>query len=217
MAHGLPVRVVGVGGGFEYGSAGRTHHGVEDVGVMRLQPGLTVVAPADHEQTVTALEATWDLEGPVYYRVGKDDRTTVPGLEGRFTLGEPELVRNGRDALLVTMGAIASDCVEAASTLAERGIDASVLVVSTLSPASTDALADRLRAHERIVSVEAHARVGGLGSLVAETIAERGLGCRLERLGADAEDDGRSGSQAFYHARHGLSRDDIARAVERLA
>src|SRR5438067_3211269 len=72
ILHHLPVRIVGVGGGFEYSHAGLTHHGLEDVGVMRVQPGMGVIAPADHEQTVTAMEATWDLPGPVYYRLGKD-------------------------------------------------------------------------------------------------------------------------------------------------
>jgi transketolase len=73
--HRLPVRIVGVGGGFEYGAQGLSHHGLEDVGVMRVQPGMTVVAPADHEQMATALRATWNADGPVYYRIGKDDKT----------------------------------------------------------------------------------------------------------------------------------------------
>jgi len=86
VLHQLPVRIVGMGGGFEYGTAGPSHHGLEDVGVMRLQPGLTVIAPADHQQARTAIAETWDLPGPVYYRLGKDDKTTVPGLDGRFAL-----------------------------------------------------------------------------------------------------------------------------------
>src|SRR5499426_12070 len=81
VLHRLPVRIVGVGGGFEYGPQGTTHHGLEDVAVMRVQPGMTVIAPADHEQLATALRATWNLPGPVYYRIGKDDKTIVSGLD----------------------------------------------------------------------------------------------------------------------------------------
>jgi len=205
-----------VGGGFEYGSAGPTHHGLEDIGVMRLQAGLTVVAPADHQQTVAALRASWDLEGPIYYRIGKDDRTLVPGLEGRFALGRCDVVREGRDLLIVAMGAIASSCVDAADRLKAKHIHAQVVVVSTLSPAPSD-LARHLEGFDRVVSVEAHARNAGVGSLIAETIAENGLGCRLVRRGADLLDDGRSGSQAYYHARHGLTPEDIVAAAERLA
>lgn len=105
VLHRLPVRIVGIGGGFEYGHAGPTHHGTEDVGVMRTLPGITVLAPADHRQTRTAIEATWDIPGPIYYRLGKDDKTVVPGLNGRFELGRAEMIRTGRDVLLVTMGA----------------------------------------------------------------------------------------------------------------
>lgn len=208
IAHRLPVRVVGVGGGFEYGSAGPTHHGLEDIGVMRLQPGLTVVAPADHRQARTALLQTWDREGPIYYRIGKDDRTEVPGLDGRFTFGRTERVREGRTLALVTMGSVAAATVAAAEEL-----DASVLVVSTLNPPPADDVADALAPFERIVSVEAHYVTGGVGSLVAEVIAERGLRCRLERCGVREPSDGSTGSARYYLARHGLSAESIVHRV----
>lgn len=208
IAHRLPVRIIGVGGGFEYGSAGPTHHGLEDVGVMRLQPGLTVVAPADHRQARNALLATWDCDGPVYYRIGKDDRTEVPGLEGRFELGRNELVRDGAKLIpkliLVSMGSIAAATVAAAEEL-----DAAALVVSTLNPSPAEALASTLSGFERVLTVEAHYVSGGLGSLVAEVIAERGLSCTLERCGVRDASDGRSGSQDYYLARHDLSKEAI--------
>src|SRR3989304_1271973 len=75
ILHQFPVRIAGVGGGYEYGPAGATHPALEDVGVMRLQPGLTLIAPADHEQARAALLATWEQPGPTSYRLGKDDPT----------------------------------------------------------------------------------------------------------------------------------------------
>src|SRR5439155_24565256 len=87
IMHALPVRIVGVGGGFEYGTAGPTHYGLEDIGMMRMQPGITVVAPADAGQARSALLATRDIPGPVYYRLGKEDKIVVPGLDSRFELG----------------------------------------------------------------------------------------------------------------------------------
>src|SRR5262245_41675240 len=95
ILHRLPVRIVGIGGGYDSGPQGATHHGLEDVGVLRVQPGMTVVAAADHRQLATALRATAGLPGPVYYRLGKDDTTTVPGLDGRFAVGRVERVRAG--------------------------------------------------------------------------------------------------------------------------
>jgi transketolase len=215
--HRLPVRIVGVGGGFEYGAQGLSHHGLEDVGVMRVQPGMTVVAPADHEQMATALRATWNVDGPVYYRIGKDDKTVVPGLRGRFRPGHAEVVREGDHVALVAMGSVASEATAAAALLAERGIEARVIVVASVSPAPADDLQAALADVSLAVSVEAHYASGGLGSLVAEVIAERGLGCRLVRQAVHELPDARVGSQSYMHGRHGLAAPQlVATVLERL-
>src|SRR6266446_1297803 len=167
IAHQLPVRIVGIGGGFDYGTQGRTHHALEDIGVLRVQPGITIVAPADATQTASALRATWDLPGPVYYRIGKDDRVVVPGLDGRFALGRLERVRAGSDAAIVAMGAIASEAVVAAEALAAHDVDAAVYVCASIHPTPADALAAALREVPLVVTVEAHYVDGGLGSAVA--------------------------------------------------
>src|SRR5207248_3430954 len=74
IQHRLPVRIVGIGGGLEYGPNGLSHYGLEDVAVMRAQPGITVIAPSDHQQARSAVLASWELPGPIYYRLGKDDK-----------------------------------------------------------------------------------------------------------------------------------------------
>jgi len=211
--HRLPVRVVGVGGGFEYGAQGLSHHGLEDVGVMRVQPGMIIVAPADHQQMATALRATWNLPGPVYYRIGKDDRTVVTGLDGRFELGRAQVVRDGADVAFVTMGSVAPEAVAAADTLAGHGVRARVVVVASVQPAPTDDLRAALGDVPLAVSVEAHYAAGGVGSLVAEVIAEHGLGCRLVRAAVHALPDARVGSQAYMHGRHGLSAPALVETV----
>ena len=205
ILHRLPVRIVGMGGGFEYGQNGPTHYGLEDVGVMRIQPGITVIAPADHEQARSAMLATWDLPGPIYYRLGKDDKTTVPGLRGRFDLGRAQIIRDGADLLMVTMGSVAHEVASAAVALAGQGISCAVTVVASLHPAPADDLATMLARFPVVLSVEAHYVVGGLGSLVSEVVAERGLRCRVVRCGVKATPDGTSGSQGYLHKRHGLS------------
>jgi transketolase len=213
--HGLPVRIVGVGGGFEYGTAGPTHHALEDAGAMRLLPGLTVISPADHQQTRSALLATHDVPGPIYFRLGKDDRTVVPSLDGRFTLGKVEILGDGRDVVLVTMGGIASQAAAALSSLADQGILATLVVVSTLSPPPEEDLARLLADFSLAVTVEAHSAAGGVGSLVAEVVAEVGLRCRVVRCGVRSDLHGVSGSQKYLEQRHGLSAAAIADAVRR--
>lgn len=217
ILHRLPVRIVGVGGGFEYSHAGPTHFGLEDAGVMRVQNGITVVSPADHLQTRTALQRTTDVLGPIYFRIGKDDRTVIPGLDGRFELGRVQVVREGGDVVFVSMGSVTSEAAAAVERLRERGIETGLVVVASLNPAPADDLADVLSRFSVAISVEAHSIVGGVGSLVAEVIAERGLDCRLIRCGVRSLSDGISGSQAFMHNMHGLSADALcAKAAQAL-
>ncbi|HVA07872.1 MAG TPA: transketolase family protein, partial [Acidimicrobiales bacterium] len=120
--HGLPVRIVGMGGGFEYGTAGPTHYGVEDIGVMRLLQGMAVVAPADPDQVGPALAALAAWSGPAYLRLGKNDRQFVRGLKGRFELGRVQVISDGSDVVIFALGGIASSVVDAAEQLQLEGI-----------------------------------------------------------------------------------------------
>jgi transketolase len=205
----LPVRVVGVGGGFDYGTNGPSHHALEDLAVMRVQPGMTVVAPADFEQARASLHATHALPGPVYFRLGKDESSRVAGLDGRFRLGRAETIGSGGDLLLVTTGGIARNAVAAAEALAASGIDATVLVAASLSPPPAEDLAEALERFDAAVTVEAHYVNGGLGSLVCEVAAEHGLPCRVVRCGVRELEPGRSGSEAYLNETHGLSVDKL--------
>ncbi|MDQ1400834.1 MAG: transketolase, partial [Acidimicrobiaceae bacterium] len=200
----------GVGGGFDYGTAGPSHHGTEDVAVRRALPGMTVIAPADQAQAATALRACWDMPGPIYLRLGKDDHTIVPGLDGRFRLGRAEVVRHGDDLAIIAMGAIAAEASAAAATLSARGIEATLVIAASISPAPVDDLVEVLSRFPTVVTVEAHSVVGGLGSLVSEVVAERGLGCRVVRCGVRTAGDGTGGGEAYLNHRHGLSSDALA-------
>jgi transketolase len=217
VLHRLPVRMVGVGAGFEYGTAGPTHHGIDDAAALRPQPGLTIVTPADAPQTRAALLATWDADGPIYYRIGKDEKVFVPGLDGRFRLGRAEIVREGADVAFVVMGSPAAEVCVAADQLAERGVESTIAIVSTFNPSPVEDIARLAQRHRLLVSVEAQYVNGGLGSLVAETIAEAGAAAKLVRIGVRTPPQGRSGSQAFYHALHELNAAAIVDRVLPLA
>ncbi len=205
----LPIRVVGIGGGFEYGHNGATHYGLEDVGIMRVQPGMTVLAPADSRQTETILEETWDMKGPIYYRLGKNDKPIVPALEGKFDFNGVQKVKEGKDILVVSMGAIAVETAEAVEILNESGISCGHLVVSTLNPAPVEALVQALKDYSTVVTVEAHYVCGGLGSLICEVVAENNLNTRVIRAALKESPDGLTGSQNYLHEKYGISRDKI--------
>lgn len=213
--HHLPVRIIGVGSGYDYGPAGHTHHNLEDLGVLRLQPDLTVIAPADAAQTRTAMLATWDSRGPVYYRLGKDDRIVIPGLNGRFETDRVQWLREGTDVVIVTIGDIAALTVTAAETLAAHGISCGVILLSVVNPVPVESLVGVLSRFALAVTVEAHYVTGGIGSLVAEIVAETGLACRLVRCGIQRAPSGLTGSMAFLNQAHGLSHTAIAERVRR--
>jgi len=214
IQHQLPVRIVGVGGGMEYGLNGLSHYGLEDIAVMRAQPGIKVIAPADHQQARNALLATWNLPGPIYYRIGKDDKTVVAGLDGRFELGGAQQLRDGNDVVIIAMGSVATEAAAAAGELAKQGISSCVLVVASITPAPVDDLVRVLSRYPLAITVEAHYLSGGLGSLVAEVAAERRLPCRLARVAVKTPVTGLCGSQSYLYHKYGLSCDALVKTVQ---
>ena len=213
VLHQLPVRIVGMGMGFEYGHSGATHYALEDICVMRALPGMSVVIPADSAQTTTAMRETHDLKGPIYYSLGKDDKISIPGLNGRFELGRVQLVREGLDIAIVVMGSIAQEAAAAAADLAELGVDAAVVVVSNFHPDPEEHLAGVLSRFRDVVTVEAQALSGGLAAFAGSIIASRGIGCRLNALGVRTGPDGTSGVQEERWRKHGIDRASIVRTV----
>ena len=205
VLHRLPVRVVGMGAGFEYGTAGQTHHAVEDIGVMRTLPGLTVIIPADSTQAAKAIRSTFGLAGPVYYSLAKDDRIEIPGLDGRFDLGRMQLLRDGADLAIIAMGSITAEAVAAADELADEGIRAAVSVVSNFHPDPEEDAVRLLRNVPHAISIESHTLSGGLAAFIATVIASHGLGCRLWPMGVRRPPDGTSGSPANRLRKHGLN------------
>jgi transketolase len=213
IAHNLPVRIVGVGGGLEYSHNGLTHFGVEDIAVMRTQPGISVFAPADFRQTESILRDTWDMAGPVYYRLGKDDRTIVPGLDGTFDKHKLQLIQDGKDILLISLGAISAEAAQAVLELSKNGISCGHAVLATVNPIPEKSLVELLSRFPMVYTVEAHYLAGGIGSLVAELIAEHGLKCRLTRIGLKQTPDNVSGDLPFLYNRYGLSPEAIYQRV----
>ena len=211
--HNLPVRIVSVGGGLDYGHNGVSHFGLEDIGVMRTQPNLTLVTPCDAEQARAAIRATWECPGPIYLRLGKDDRLVVPGLEGRFALGRADVVHEGDDVLLIASGTAAIEAFNAAHALKLRGIGATVLAVSSINPVPRADLLTALVRFKIALTVETHYITGGLGSLVCEVVAEEGLVCKIIRCGVKNHPGRATGSPAYLHGVHGIPSERLVTTV----
>jgi transketolase len=210
--HRLPVRLVGMGAGLDYGHNGVTHYALEDVALMRVQPDVCTVAPADADQARAALRATLERPGPVYFRLCKEG-SPVPGLDGRFELGHAPVLGEGRDLALIALGNMTGAALRAADELAHEGIAASVAVVSSFNPSPTRDLAELLGEVPLAMTVEAHYLNGGLGSFVAEVIAEHGLDCRLVRRGVAEMPRGMTGSPGYLYQQVGLAHEQLARTA----
>lgn len=214
--HEANVKIVAVGGGFAYGVSGASHHATEELGVMRMMPGMTVVAPADPVEARAATRAIVAHPGPCYIRLGKAGEPEVHTGPIDFQLGKALQVRDGRDLTLISTGSMLKTAVDVARRLEEKGVTARVLSMHTLKPLDDEAVLAAARETGAVVTLEQHSVIGGLGSAVAEVLAEAPVKVRFQRIGLPSAFAPRVGSQAYLEEQHGLTEEPVLRAVERV-
>jgi transketolase len=201
---GLPVRIAGTHGGLAAGHLGPTHHALEDLGIVTMLPGFTVVVPADATQAALAVRQTAATPGPVYLRLGK---TATPSLatDQPFQLGTVQRLRGGADVTILACGphpVLAA--LRAAATLADQGVRAGVLNVHTLRPLDVPGILAGTAPAAAVITVEEHWRHGGLGSLVAEVLADHAPR-RMARIGFPDMFVARVGDQADLLNHYGVT------------
>jgi transketolase len=208
--HGLPVRLLGSGGGLVYAPLGPTHIACDDIALLRTMPNMAIIAPCDAPEMRRAMEATLAWDGPVYLRIAKGNDPVVSRPEAGFRIGQAITMRDGPDAAMISTGVMTARCLEAAQLLAAEGVEVAVLHMHTVKPlddASVLALAARVPV---LVTVEEHGRSGGLGTAVLETLADAGRSVPVLRLGlADVFPHG-YGSQEHLLTQAGLQPPQIA-------
>ena len=208
----LPVVVVGVGGGFSYGPNGSTHHGVDDVAIMRSLPGMTVVVPCDPRETESALQALVELGRPAYLRLGRSKEPLLPGTGDSFALGVPTPLRDGRDVALLACGPIASEALQAADQLSLRGVQAAVLSAHTVKPLGS--LLKCVSRFDHIFVIEEHGPCGGLYEALSGEILESGTyRGSLVRMSAPDRFYRFVGSSGFLRHASGLDSEAIVSRV----
>lgn len=210
----LPVRLVARLSGLAMGFFGTSHHAVEDVAIARSLTNLTVVAAADAAATTGLLRSTFDVPGPVFYRVS-EHTLPVYSAPPAFTPGRWVRVRQGSDVTVIGHGIGVGLALAAAADLASEGIDVAVVDAAYLKPFDRDAILEAARTTRAIVTVEEHNEVGGLGSLVAEELGRRGVTCALSTL-ALPDEDLEVGLPADLHRHYELTPDGVARRVRAL-
>lgn len=210
---GRNVKIVGHNAGTSAAQEGATHLPLEDVGIMRAIPEMTVVVPCDAVEMRKAVHAVHALDGPVYLRVGKLSVPVVTDESTPFEIGRAVGLREGGDVTLLTTGCMASETLRAAELLAAEGLEADVLHLHTIKPLDVEAVIASATRTGCVVTAEEHSVLNGLGSAVAEALGER-LPVPLERVGTK-DVFGVSGTMDELFDHFGLRAADIARAARR--
>lgn len=211
--HRLNVKIVTVGGGLVYGAHGYSHHGAEDLAVMRLMPHMEVWAPGDPHEAAWATHSVAHGDGPAYLRLARGGEPNIHALPfGDWEPGRPIQLREGIDATIASTGGTLALSMKAADVLASRGKHVAVFSVPRLQPLDPAALFESARTTQRLLSVEDHGR-GGLGTMLAERIAEAGEPFRFLAMRLRNEPVTVAGSNDELLARHGITPSTIADAA----
>lgn len=179
----LPVRICASHGGLGLAAGGATHHSLEDLSIFRGMPGMTVLVPADSIQAAILVRAIIGLKGPSYLRLSRPTEPTVYTEEKDFPIGKADVIRTGKDLTIIAIGGMVGYSLKACENLAQEGLDIGLINAYSLKPLDRQTIASAARASKAVLTVEEHNIVGGLGSAVAEVLAEEGISVKFKRHG----------------------------------
>ena len=178
----LNVKIACSHGGVTPANDGASHQAIEDMGILRTIPNMTVVMPADYYSARKLVRAAAELNGPVYLRFTRDAIPVIYGADDEFEIGKAKMLRDGKDAAIIANGDTLRLAIEAAEILSAEGVHVRVLDMHTIKPLDNEAVKSCINDIGKIVTVEDHNILNGLGSAVCELAAEAG-NCRVKRIG----------------------------------
>ncbi len=179
----MNVKIVGTGAGMRYSALGPTHHSTEDMGCLRSLPNLTILSPASPVEVAKATRAAYEYNGPVYMRLGTNREQEIYEKDYSFEIGKGVTLYSGADVTVIGTGNILSEVIKAREKMGEKGISVRVINIHTLKPIDREIIMKAISETKGIVTVEDHNIIGGLGSAVAEVIAESRTGIPFARIG----------------------------------
>ena len=210
----LPVRLVGLNGGLAAGILGPTHMALEDISALRAIPNISIISPADTAETVKALLAAADYDGPVYIRLtGEMNQPQVYTEDYQFEIGKSVILREGKDLSIIATGAVTYNCCKAADKLTEFGIEARVVNMHTIKPLDEEVL-ETICDSNLVITVEEHNILGGLGSAVAEYLAKKTNRPKLFRFGVN-DWYPHAGSYSVLITECGLDSEHLTEAIKK--
>ena len=197
--------------GVSVGEDGGSHQAIEDIGLMRLIPGMTVIVPADANEARKATFALAEFQGPAYMRLA---RLATPVFEedSPFEIGKANVLREGKDAAVFACGLMVNEALEAAKLLAAEGIEISVINVHTIKPIDAACVTEYAQKCGNVITVEEHSVIGGLGDAVADVLMGK-VCCKFRKIGVN-DQFGQSGKASDVLREYGLTADQIAAKIK---
>ena len=204
----LNVKIIGAFIGLFVGMNGATHQALEDVAIMRAIPNMVVIEPVDGLETEEVVKFAVNYNGPMYLRIGRDVMPAITPSDYKFQLGKSVTIKDGSDVTIISCGAIFDEVLSAALLIEKEGIRARIINMSSLKPIDEEAIIKAAQETGKIVTIENHNIIGGLGSAVAEVLSEK-YPVKLKRIGI-RDVFGRSGTNEEMKKKFGLVAEDIA-------
>lgn len=208
------VKICASHAGLTLGEDGATHQILEDIGLMKMLPGMTVINPCDYNQTKAATVAIAEHQGPVYLRFGRPVVPIFTDADQKFEIGKAWMVNEGADVSIFATGHLVWEAIQAGEQLAELGIDAEIINIHTIKPLDEEAVLKSVAKTRCVVTAEEHNRLGGLGDSIAQVLAKHNP-TPQEYVAVD-DSFGESGTPAQLMEKYGLNAANIVAAVQRV-
>ena len=196
------VKLVGIGAGFTYGAAGATHHAIEDISLMRTLPNMTVCCPGDNNEAEQIIRKTVNNDKPMYIRIGRHNRGIFDN--NMIEVGKASIIEEGKDIAVISTSNMLPDAYDYCQKLKSEGRKPYLISMHTITPLDKECLLSLINKRVEIHTLEEHSIIGGLGSAVAEVIAESGKGIKFKRIGIPDEFSHYIGSQKYIKKQFGL-------------
>ena len=211
---GKNVKICASHAGLTLGKDGATHQVLEDIGMMKMVPGMTVLNPCDFNNTKAALIASGDYGGPVYLRFGRPVIPVFTAADQQFEIGKAWMVNEGKDVTIIATGHMVWEAIQAGEILENQGIDAEIINIHTIKPLDEAAILQSVAKTGCVVTAEEHNRLGGLGDSVAQLLVTKHLA--PQEYVAVNDSFGESGRPADLMKKYGLDADHIVKAVQKV-
>jgi len=195
----LPVKLIGIGAGLDYSTLGPTHHGLEDIALMRSLPEMTILNPSDNTLAQASAEMAYQIPGPVYIRLDRTSEQLICSDIRNNFLDGLSVLKTGKDLCIIATGKMVFTAQKVADEFSKHSIDVGVVDLYRIKPLNTELLLNIINQTGYVATLEEHSIIGGIGSAISEILAEARKTCRLKRLGLPDRMCRQYGSREYLH------------------